>query len=127
MAGKDETALFLRRFADRMPPTRLEEMRARTKVENKHKVWDAEVDSILYECPPAELWAFRPEGDDPGGVDTWEVIGTTDAGRLVFLVGRMGEDGLFRLISSRGLAQPAGYDRDRYQEYQRIMERRMDL
>ena len=36
MGARDESALFLRRFADRMPPIRLEEMRARGKAENKH-------------------------------------------------------------------------------------------
>lgn len=124
MASRDETALFLRRLVDRMPPIRLEEMRARGKVESKHTVWDAEVDSVLYECPPEELWAFRPGGEDPRGVDLWEVVGTTDARRPLFLVGRMGGDGLFRLISSRPLTKPGGPDRDRLQEYRRIVEAR---
>lgn len=124
MATRDETALFLKRFENRMPPTRLEEMRARAKAESKHHVWDAEVDSVLYECLPEELWAFRPEGEDPGGVDLWEVVGTTDAGRRVFVVGRMGHDGLFRLISSHSLMDPEGGDRERVKEYQRTLRTR---
>lgn len=124
MPTSDETTLFLWRFVDRMPPLRLEEMRARGKAESKHNVWDAEVDSILYECPPEELWAVRPEGEDPRGVDLWEVVGTTDAGRLLFVVGRMGHDGLFRLISSRSLMEPEGGDRERVKDYQRTLRTR---
>jgi|GEM_PF-5373132 len=65
-----------------------------------------------------------PEGEDPGGVDLWEVVGITDAGRLVFVVGRMGDDGLFRLISSRSLMDPEGSDRERVREYRRILRTR---
>lgn len=53
--AKDETGLFLERFVDRMPPGTLEEGRARRKLEDKHKVYDAEGDEILYECPADEL------------------------------------------------------------------------
>jgi len=118
---RDESALFLRRFQDRMTPTKLEELRARHKTENKHGIWDAEVDSILFSCPPEELLALRPSGEDPRGVDLWEVVGTTDSGRLLLLVGRMGSDGLFRLLSARPLTDPVGSDRDRIDEYQRIL------
>lgn len=78
---KDETGLFLKRFADRMPPGKLEEGRARRKIEDKHHVYDAEIDEVLYECPPEELWASRPEGPDLEGVDLWYVVGETGAGR----------------------------------------------
>jgi hypothetical protein len=115
--AKDETDLFLRRFVDRMPPGKLEETRARRKIEEKHKVYDAEADEVLYECLPAELWAFRPGGADRGGVDLWNVIGRTRVGRVVFIVGRMGGDGYFRLVTARVLVPPAGEDRQLLADY----------
>lgn len=93
----------------------------RAKVENKHHVLDAEVDSLLYDCPPEELWAIRPEGEDARGVDLWEVIGTTDSGRVLFVVGRMGNDGVFRLISARSLMEPEGRDQHKILGYREIV------
>ena len=125
--ARDDTPLFLERFAGRMPRSRLEERQARDKSESKHHVWDIEVDALLYECPPEEIWAVRPTGADAGGVDLWEVIGTTDSRRLLLVVGRMGDDGLFRLISARALTVPEGEsDRERVREYREQLVRRED-
>lgn len=117
---KDETGLFLKRFADRMPPGKLEESRARQKLENKHHVYDAEIDEVLYECPPENLWAFRPEGPDPEGVDLWYVVGETGAGRVIWIAGRMGNDGLFRSVTGRGIDPPANNDRQMLNDYRHL-------
>ena len=96
---KDETRLFRRNLRGRHGS--LNEMQQRVHAQNKHGVWPAEVDEALIDCEEELQLAWRPKGADSGGMALWYVLAPTWEGRLLYIVGRMGGDGMFRLITAR--------------------------
>jgi hypothetical protein len=96
---KDETRLFRQKLRSRRES--FQEMEQGVHAQNKHGVWPAEVDEALIDCEEDLQLAWRPKGASDGGMDLWYVLAPTWAGRLLYIMGRMGGDGQFRLITAR--------------------------